>query len=264
MYGSTIKDPVVKYYDISFALGSPDEIPWYVRKAKQCGSPVLDIACGTGRLSLEFARNGLEVVSIDNSDAMLEQFRQKLSAESALVKNRITIERQSMNSFSFNKSFQTIVCCDAFFHNLTPDDERACLKAVHKHLRPEGRFLFNIHNNPNPQFLNWASSPEAATLHKRADYPIPGTGNVLHIQEGIVHDVQNQMIETMLHFEVTDQKGNMIEESDSNWKSRYLCKYETIYLLELCSLSIESIVGGYLDEPVSTTGQLIFTAKRLQ
>ena len=42
MYGSEKTDPVVKYYDDSFAIGSDEEIEWYLEKVKSFGGPILD------------------------------------------------------------------------------------------------------------------------------------------------------------------------------------------------------------------------------
>ena len=83
MYGSANTDPVVKYYDASLALGSDEEIAWYLNKARRFGGPVLDLACGTGRLTLLLAREGFAVTGLDQSEGMLHHFEQKLRIEHA-------------------------------------------------------------------------------------------------------------------------------------------------------------------------------------
>ncbi len=262
MYGSIHNDPVVRFYDDSFAAGSPLDIDWYTKKSLQFGSSVLDLACGTGRLSIHLARKGLQVTAIDESDGMLEVFRRKLSREPRDVQSRIRIIHGSMHDFSLEQQFETVICCDAFFHNLTPEDERSCLEAIHRHLVPEGRFLFNIHNNPNPYFLGWLTTPEAATPHKRGEYVLPGTLDNLVITEALHHDAANQTITTRLHFEVKAPNGIVKEQADSEWTSRYVCRYEMIYLLELCGFSVESLYGGYHEEPISHESQLVFVVRK--
>ena len=57
-------DALYDYYDV--------DIPFYVEESKKAGSPVLELACGTGRVTIPVAEAGIEVVGIDSSAAMLE------------------------------------------------------------------------------------------------------------------------------------------------------------------------------------------------
>ena len=46
-------------------------MPFYVDLARKSGGPVLEIACGTGRVLLPIAREGIEIEGVDNSESML-------------------------------------------------------------------------------------------------------------------------------------------------------------------------------------------------
>ena len=72
MYGSAETDLVVKYYDLAFDITGEAELAWYLEKAKASGGPVLDVACGTGRLAIALAREGLSVTGMDQSVGMLD------------------------------------------------------------------------------------------------------------------------------------------------------------------------------------------------
>ena len=262
MYGSADLDPAVKYYDLAFAAGATADIAWFTKEAHALGSPVLDLCCGTGRLSIEMARIGLLVTAVDSSIGMLSIFRRKLSAEPNDVQSRIEIHQQSMDSFHLNRHFCCVVCCDSFFHNLSPNEERACLVTINRHLDQDGLFLFNIHNNPNPDFLGWASSAEAGKPRKRGKYPLPGDGGTLEVYESLSHDALNQRVDTSLHFRKTGPTGSTIEEADSTWSSRYLCRFEAMYLLELCGFSADAVLGGYQGQSISVSGQLVIKARK--
>lgn len=56
MYGPLDQDPVVRYYDVAFLEGSEYDEAWYAQKAATYGGPVLDLACGAGRISLALAQ----------------------------------------------------------------------------------------------------------------------------------------------------------------------------------------------------------------
>jgi 2-polyprenyl-3-methyl-5-hydroxy-6-metoxy-1,4-benzoquinol methylase len=152
MYGKKDEDPVVRYYDYSLAKGESEEMPYYLNKVEKSGGPILDMACGTGRLSLEFARAGYRVTSIDNSEGMLGMFEEKLQGESDDVKKRIKIIKAPFNNFKLSEKYKTIICCDAFFHNLSVEDEKYCLRCVREHMEDDAIFVFNI-PNPNPKYL---------------------------------------------------------------------------------------------------------------
>jgi ubiquinone/menaquinone biosynthesis C-methylase UbiE len=77
MYGSEETDLIVKYYDESFGISGEEEVEWYLARARAFGGPVLDLACGTGRLALRLAQAGFEVSGIDDSAGMLNIFNEK-------------------------------------------------------------------------------------------------------------------------------------------------------------------------------------------
>src|SRR5919201_795866 len=105
MYGSNKTDLVVKYYDDAFGIGGESEVGWYVSKATTFGGPVLDLACGTGRLSLILAHKGFEVTGIDQSEGMLDQFDRKLQAQPPEIRRRVRVENQSMADFALDRRF---------------------------------------------------------------------------------------------------------------------------------------------------------------
>ncbi len=260
MYGSENTDPVVKYYDASLAIGTDEEVAWYLNKARAFGGPVLDLGCGTGRLTLLLAREGFDVTGVDQSEGMLHQFEKKLAEEPPDVRQRVQIHRQTMTDFSLDTTFNIILCSDAFFHNVTVEDEMACLHRVAEHLAPAGRFVFNL---PNPTCAFIMSSVESKGQHftERGRYPLDDGGTVVieHAQDAIVID---QTITTTMHFTRYDAGGNEVEQSTSWWKSRYLFRYEAVHLLHRCGFDVEALVGDYAGGPVTERGQLIFQAKR--
>jgi ubiquinone/menaquinone biosynthesis C-methylase UbiE len=53
------------------------DVPFYLRQARKTGGPILELACGTGRIAIPLARAGFEVVGLDKSRAMLRIARAK-------------------------------------------------------------------------------------------------------------------------------------------------------------------------------------------
>src|ERR1051326_2942980 len=75
-----------KLYDLIVPRG-PCE-PFYRDIASQPGGPVLELACGTGRLTLPVAADGHEVVAVDASTAMLDMATAKAAAADLHAKIR--------------------------------------------------------------------------------------------------------------------------------------------------------------------------------
>ncbi len=257
MYGRADKDPLVMYYDETVGTSGKAEINWYLTKINQYGGPVLDLGCGTGRIALLVARQGYNVVGIDKSEGMLTLFKRKLKKEPVDIQKRISIKKGSLSSFHLNQHFNTIICVDAFFHNLTIEEQMNCLLCVKNHLNPEGRFVFNI-PNPNCEFLLKCADPESS-FHERQTYTL-ANGNRVRIEEAHHIDFLEQTITTRLRYTMINQEGEHPSQ-ESWWKTRYLFQYEAVHLLHRCGLDVESIVGDYENGPVTPKSYLIFQVK---
>ena len=114
--------------------------------AKKCNGPVLEIACGTGRLSKYIIDLGLPYTGIDNSKPFLDISLQKFRGNGTFLYN-------NMQDFKLAEKFDFIfIGFNSFLHNLTDKDALNCLKCVREHLNSDGIFLLSIFL-PDPEFL---------------------------------------------------------------------------------------------------------------
>ena len=114
--------------------------------AKKCNGPVLEIACGTGRLSKYIIDLGLPYTGIDNSEPFLDISLQKFGKDGTFLHN-------NMQDFRLAKKFDFIfIGFNSFLHNLTDKDALNCLRCVREHLNSDGIFLLSIFL-PDPEFL---------------------------------------------------------------------------------------------------------------
>ena len=260
MYGSDETDLVVKYYDQAFGISGDDEVAWYLDKVKTYGGPVLDLACGTGRLAVQIADAGYKVTAIDISEGMLSIFNNTLQKSPSNVRDYIQIEHQSMTTFDLERKFNTIICCDAFYHNLSVDDEIRCLLKVAEHLEPQGIFVFNL-PNPNCDFILNASKTNPEDYEERGRYVFDDGEGYLLVEQANFGDPSLQTITTKLRLTRYDPTGVVIENGESSWQTRYLFQYEAVHLLYRCGFEINQLLGDYKNGPVSEGSQLIFEAK---
>jgi SAM-dependent methyltransferase len=112
--------------------------------AQRTGGPILDLACGTGRIALALAREGYEVVGLDFNADFIARARAQAEAERAPGEftGSLRFEVGDARSFRLPERFGLIVMMDqAFKYLLHHDDHLNCLHAVREHLRDDGRFL---------------------------------------------------------------------------------------------------------------------------
>ena len=118
-------------------------VAFYAALARETGGPVLEIACGTGRVTLPIARQGFAVTGLDVVPGMLEVARGK--AEAAGVPAR-WVEGDA-RAFDLDERFRLIFLTgNAFQLFLTNDDQEALLGRVRAHLHDEGLFAFETRN----------------------------------------------------------------------------------------------------------------------
>ncbi|MBZ0309804.1 MAG: class I SAM-dependent methyltransferase [Anaerolineae bacterium] len=127
------EDPVL--YDLENASFDPDG-SFYLTLARQVGQPVLEIECGTGRITIPMAQQGIQMTGIDVVPAMLNHARSKASGLS------IRWVEVDARTFHLEQKFRLIFeSGSAFQHLLERSDQEAMLARVREHLALDGRFV---------------------------------------------------------------------------------------------------------------------------
>jgi len=135
-----------KYYDGAYAAkqGLVD-LPFYLELAEKSPGPVLEIACGTGRVLLPIARKGLEIHGVDNSRPMLEILNKNLQKESAEVRGKVTLHEGDMRGFRLGRKFPLVIIpFRPMQHMHTVDDQIRALKTAAMHLTDDGILAFDV------------------------------------------------------------------------------------------------------------------------
>jgi ubiquinone/menaquinone biosynthesis C-methylase UbiE len=113
--------------------------------------PVLELACGSGRIATPLALAGFRVTGLDLSAAMLRRARARrrtLPPEAAV---RLRFSQQDMRSFRFRHRFDAAIIAFSSLALLAdPDDRLACLQRLADHLGPRAPVVIDL-PNPRPQ-----------------------------------------------------------------------------------------------------------------
>jgi SAM-dependent methyltransferase len=140
------RDPVT--YDLECDAFS-DDFPLIEQYARELGSPLLDLACGTGRMTLHLAERGYKVTGVDLIPEMIAHARTKAAARGVSAEWVVADARD----FHLGKRFPFIfMLMNAFQFLPARQDHEAMFACVREHLQPGGRFLFET-RNPSPRML---------------------------------------------------------------------------------------------------------------
>jgi SAM-dependent methyltransferase len=127
-------------YDIQYG-GYEPEGPFYSSLAHETGGPVLELACGTGRVAIPLAERGFDVTGVDLSEPMLRYARRK----SAHLPIRWILA--DCRAFALKQQFGLIFLTgNAFQMFLTRADQESLLARVREHLSANGFFAFETRN----------------------------------------------------------------------------------------------------------------------
>lgn len=109
---------------------------------------VLDMACGTGSLTLELKKRGYDMTGLDLSAEMLSAAAAKKNTKDILWLN------QDMTSFELYGTVDAAVCCFDSLNYLTdPADVKKCFALVHNYLNPGGLFVFDVNSKHKFEFV---------------------------------------------------------------------------------------------------------------
>ena len=104
---------------------------------------VLDLGCGTGRMTLELARRGYDMTGVDISPEMLDVARD--AAEKEGLSDKMLWLCQDMTEFElFGTVDVTVSCLDCINHLTSKSALDKCLALVHNYLIPNGLFIFDV------------------------------------------------------------------------------------------------------------------------
>lgn len=114
-----------------------------VEKYPLGGNQLLDLACGTGELSVRLAKAGFDVTGIDLSEDMLAVAQ----AKSETFQTSISFFQQNMVNLEGQGQFDIIcIFCDSLNYLSTEEEVIQTFSSVFQHLKPDGLFLFDVHS----------------------------------------------------------------------------------------------------------------------
>lgn len=213
--------------------GYRDDFPFYRRLADDHGGPVLEIGAGSGRVTLELARCGHEVVAVEPAVAMRERGDARLSA--AGLDDRVTWVAADVRELALGTRFPLAIApFHALMHLERLEDQDAALQAIRSHLRPTGAFATDVYV---PRI-----GPDGAVRGERTR-----VGDLWTFQ---THDPVGQIVVTEHRLDAMDAEGN-VHRRAATLRQRYFQRFELERALRSAGFAEVRVHGGFDRGPVT-------------
>ena len=168
------------------------------------GGRILELGAGSGRVTIQLARLGYDVVAIDASAAMLAKLRARVAALPQAVARRITVQQGDLRDFTVpGKKFPLVLAVfNVLEHLYTRVEVDACLRRVVAHLAPGGAFAFDVQQ---PDLAWLIRDPQKRWARTR--FTDPTTGRAMLYSTNHDYDPVGQIALIRLYYEPVDGKG---------------------------------------------------------
>lgn len=240
------------------------ELPFFEKAIGRYGQPVLDVACGTGRLLLPLLRAGVDIDGCDISGDMLHHCRRMATAEGY----QPHLLEQPMHAFAMPRRYRTIYICGSFGLAGSREKDAATLRCCYEHLQEGGALLLNIqaeYTSPE-SWSAWLPAqrgqlPEAWPQEGSKRVAADGSENVAFFRT-----VELDPLEQSYVREVRLEKwveGVLVASEAYTLRGNMYFKNEVSFMLRAAGFREIRVTGDFSDEPATAAHEeLVFVAVR--
>jgi ubiquinone/menaquinone biosynthesis C-methylase UbiE len=234
-------DEYAPFYDWENAqtLGRRDVAFWR-RVAAKAKGPVLELGCGTGRVSLPLARAGIDLIGIDRSAQMLARARARLLKSSAPdILKSLRLLRGDIRTLPFGTgAFSMVVAPYGILQSLIrPRDLTATLASVARVLERGGTFGIDL----VPDVPKWREYENRVQLRGKA------RGAQITLIESVRQDPKRHLT-TFLQTYV-ERRGTQTREHRFDLTFRTLSVRQMSGQLERAGFRVDAVLGDYRGRP---------------
>jgi SAM-dependent methyltransferase len=243
---------VAAAYDLYFGDEPYWDQPFYERRLRANGGRALEVACGSGRLLLPLARDGLQVEGLDTSREMLDRLRARARAMNLVP----VLHEAPMQRFELPARFRTVfVPATSFGMLVDPAEVAAALACFRRALEPGGELLIPVSEAD-------AASEAVPDWRERRNVRLPGEQTRVVVFERIAYEDGGRLQRWHLRYEV-ERAGRPKEAFVREHALRHYGAGEFGGLLRAAGFEGVEVRRGYT-EPQSSdpSDDLVFSARR--
>ena len=256
-----------KYYDAAYSAKQDlVDLPFYLELAGQSPGPILEIACGTGRVLLPIARKGIEVHGVDNSLPMLTILKAHLADEPHDVRQRVTLHEGDMRDFRLGAQYPLVMIpFRPMQHMHTVQDQVSALRTAALHLTDAGILVFDVFY-PKFELIHTRIGEEVAEMewspNPDPDSDVAKTETVRRYFRKDHVDKINQTFSFTFIYR-TFLEGQLILEETEVLQLSYFTYPHLRALFMLAGLEVVAEYGSFAKTPLDNSAeQMIFLLRK--
>ena len=240
MAGKNYSGLEAELYDVFRGGDELDEIGLYLEAAKEKGGTCLDVGCGTGRVLIPLAHEGVEITGVDSSESMVEACRVRLAEEELTAE----VVEADMVDFELGKTFDMVIVPGASFQLLDErEDAAAALGQLRKHIAPDGLLVMSL-------FTPWYEITHESLdgmwrLEKDEELP-EGRRALCHASAEL--DRCEQLMEVQHRLELIGGDGKTLDSELKTSRLRWYGKHEIELLLKVAGFASVETIGDFGEE----------------
>jgi SAM-dependent methyltransferase len=242
-----------RYDLVEGAYATGKFLDFYRRQIARYGEPVLELACGSGRLTIPLAESGIRITGLDISETMLNLATLKASERGV----KLSLIREDVRSFNLGKSFKLIfIPAQSLTHLYKREEIENCFSRVRHHLAADGRFLIELFN-PSVKLL----ARESNQRHSIGEYKDSSEEDSrIFVTEEVGYDAATQISHIRWFF----RKDGDDKETALSFQMRQFFPQEIDDLLWYNGYLVEHKYGSYDETEFSSDSpkQLIVCRSR--
>ncbi|KYG30578.1 class I SAM-dependent methyltransferase [Bacillus gaemokensis] len=247
------------FYDDQYGVVEHD-IPFWLDITKD-QNEILEIACGTGRITIPLLEAGKKVHAIDYSDEMLKILDEKINSKYPEFKDQIFMQNQDMRNLNLNKKFDMIIITsNSLNHIETNKDLQKTFQSIHNHLNENGVLVFDI---LNPKFNFLLRDPNGVYAEEILKY---GESNkFFKTWENNSYSYKEQINYVTYYYQFCDESGTNTAENiiKMQLKVRLYFPQEIDYVIQKSGFKIRKKYDWYDQRPwEGNTGEQILILEK--
>jgi len=232
-----------EFYDAQNTFSN--DLPFYRKWCKKANGPVLELCCGTGRLTIPLARAGVDITGLDIEPAMLNYAKGKRNAA------RLDIEfiKSDIRRFKLGRKFKLIfIPFNSIQNTYALKDIENIFARIKEHLTSDGIFILDIFNPSIKILASCGAPPKTSFNFTLAD------GRKVIIKEQCVYDAAAQVNRVTWHYFINGKRapGQQLD-------MRCFYPQEMDALLKYNGFKVVKKFGGFNETPfISSSPKQIY------
>jgi SAM-dependent methyltransferase len=250
-----------RHYDAAYAAKADlVDLPFYLDLARRARGPVLEIGCGTGRVLLPIAREGVEIHGVDNSAPMLQVLKSRLVQETPEIRRKVHLHKGDMRRFRLNKKFPLVLApFRPLQHMHTLGDQVRAFRTAAAHLSRTGTFAFDVFF-PKFEKIQNGIGEEVQELEWTVEGEPNKTIRRFFRKESV--DKIHQTFRFTFIFR-TYEDAQLVREESEPFQMSYYTYPHLQALFQLAGLEIVNEYGSFSKTPLDNSAeQMIFLLRR--